>query len=223
MTIPTNTQLRASQQPRLPAAPVEYDQNFMDSSFSILRQYFNQVDNITQSILTNVGQRFFRAPTISVFDTTTQSAAANTVTLVTYNNVDFSNAIALDNTGGGATNSKFTITYPGIYNVQFSAQGSNSASAADNITLWFRVNGTDVTNTAGITAVPAKHGSINGATVFGWNQFLSLTANDYVQIYWTTDGGTSSLTTYAASGTPPVHPASPSIAVTFLFVSAPLS
>jgi hypothetical protein len=220
MTIPTNTQLRASQQPRLPAAPVEYDQTFMDSAFSILRQYFNQVDNITQSILTNVGQRFFRAPSISVFDTTTQTAAANTVTLVTYNNVDFSNGIALDTT---ATNSKFTITYPGVYNVQFSAQGSNSGNAADNVTVWFRVNGVDVANAAGISAVPAKHGSINGALVFGWNQFLSLTTNDYVQIYWTTDAGTSSLTTYAASGTAPIHPASPSIAVTFLFVSAPLS
>jgi hypothetical protein len=219
MAIPINTQLRASQQPRMPAAPVQYDQTFIDSAFSILRQYFNQVDNITQSILTNTGQRFFRAPSISVFDTTTQTAAANTVKLITYNNTDFSNGITLDT---GATNSKFTITYPGVYNVQFSAQGANSGNAADNITVWFRVNGTDVTNAAGISAVPAKHAGTDGALVFGWNQFLSLTTNDYVQIYWTTDSGNSSLTTYAA-GVGPNHPASPSIAVTFLFVSAPLT
>lgn len=31
--------------PRLPAAPVEYDQQFMDSLLGILRQYFNQLDN----------------------------------------------------------------------------------------------------------------------------------------------------------------------------------
>ena len=223
MTILTNTQLRASQQPRLPAAPVEYEQQYQDQFTSILRQYFNQVDNITQSMLTNVGQRFFRAPTISVFDTTTQTAAANTVTLITYNNVDFSNGIALDTTGGGATNSKFTVTYPGVYSLQFSAQGANSASAVDNITLWVRVNGADVSNSAGLVGVPAKHGSINGALVFGWNQYLTLNTNDYVQLYWATDGGTSALTTYAASGTAPIHPASPSIAVTFLFVSAPLS
>jgi hypothetical protein len=220
MAIPINTQLRASQQPRLPAAPVQYDQTFMDSAFSILRQYFNQVDNITQSILTNTGQRFFRAPSISAYDTTTQSASANTVTLVTFNNTDFSNGITLDSS---ATSSKFTVTYPGYYNIQFSAQGANTASASDNITIWFRINGVDVTNSAGITAIPAKHGSINGATIFGWSQFLSLNANDYVQIYWTTDGGTSSLTAYAASGTAPIHPASPSIAATLLFVSAPLS
>ena len=31
--------------PRLPAAPVEYDRVFMDSVLSILRQYFNGLDN----------------------------------------------------------------------------------------------------------------------------------------------------------------------------------
>ena len=31
--------------PRLPIAPVEYDQRFMDSLLSILRQYFNALDN----------------------------------------------------------------------------------------------------------------------------------------------------------------------------------
>jgi hypothetical protein len=31
--------------PRLPAAPVEYDQRFVDALLSILRQYFNALDN----------------------------------------------------------------------------------------------------------------------------------------------------------------------------------
>ena len=31
--------------PRLPAAPVEYDRAFVDSLLSILRQYFNALDN----------------------------------------------------------------------------------------------------------------------------------------------------------------------------------
>ena len=31
--------------PRLPAAPVEYDQRYIDSLLSILRQYFNGLDN----------------------------------------------------------------------------------------------------------------------------------------------------------------------------------
>jgi hypothetical protein len=31
--------------PRLPVAPVEYDQRYMDALLSILRQYFNALDN----------------------------------------------------------------------------------------------------------------------------------------------------------------------------------
>lgn len=39
------TDLIPPKAPRLPAGPVEYDQRFIDSFTSILRQYFNQVDN----------------------------------------------------------------------------------------------------------------------------------------------------------------------------------
>ena len=31
--------------PRLPAAPIEYDRSYMDAMLSILRQYFNALDN----------------------------------------------------------------------------------------------------------------------------------------------------------------------------------
>jgi hypothetical protein len=42
--------------PRLPAAPVEYDRVFMDSVLSILRQYFNGLDN-PGPILTSTQRR----------------------------------------------------------------------------------------------------------------------------------------------------------------------
>lgn len=32
--------------PRLPIAPIEYDQRFMDEFIRILRLYFNQLDNV---------------------------------------------------------------------------------------------------------------------------------------------------------------------------------
>jgi hypothetical protein len=31
--------------PRLPTAPIQYDQRFMDQLLSVLRMYFNQLDN----------------------------------------------------------------------------------------------------------------------------------------------------------------------------------
>ena len=43
--------------PRLPAAPVEYSQQFMDQLTSILRLYFNQLDNASPMLAAsqNVG------------------------------------------------------------------------------------------------------------------------------------------------------------------------
>ena len=143
----------------------------------------------------------------SFHDTTVQTAAAATPTAITFNNTDYSVGVAL-----GTPTSRVVISKAGNYNIQFSIQGNNPDVSADNITVWFRINGTDVTDSAGISAIPGKHGSTHGALVFGWNQLLTFSANDYFEIYWTTDSGNSSLVTYAA-GTSPAHPLSPSVAI----------
>jgi hypothetical protein len=41
--------------PRLPAAPVEYDQHFMDQLLNILRLYFNQLDNPSPMLAASQG------------------------------------------------------------------------------------------------------------------------------------------------------------------------
>ena len=134
------TQLRPTQQPRLPAAPVEYDRNFIDASFSILRQYFNQLDNYTQTVLTNTGGRFMRNVCGSFYDTTTQSATANTATIMTINSTDTPNTNGISIVSG----SKITTTYPGVYNLQFSVQLQNTDNAIQDISIWLRQNGTDL-------------------------------------------------------------------------------
>jgi len=143
----------------------------------------------------------------SFHDTTTQTAAAATPTAITFNTTDYSTGIAL-----GTPTSRVVISKAGNYNVQFSIQGDNPDTFADNITVWFRINGVDVTDSAGISAIPGKHGLLHGALVFGWNQLLTFSANDYFEMYWTTDSGNSSLITYAA-GISPAHPLSPSVAI----------
>jgi hypothetical protein len=207
------TRYRSFVAPRLPAASSEYSPEELDRLTNVLRLYFNQLDGWNNTLIQDTGGRFVGSPYGAWHDTTTQSAAANTATLITMNATDFSQTVSL------VSGSKITVKYPGIYNIQFSIQLSNSSTADDNVTIWYRQNGTDVTNSAGIATVPAKHGSISGATVFGWNEFFDLNANDYLQLYWTTDSGNTTLATYAA-GVSPVHPASPSVAVSAQFVSA---
>jgi hypothetical protein len=142
---------------------------------------------------------------------------AATATPMYLNTTDFDHGVTISN---ASLTSKITFQYAGVYNVQFSAQLSNSASADDNVTIWLRQNGVDVPASAGISSVPGKHGSTSGAIISAWNVFISANANDYIELYWATDGGTSVVATYPASTTAPVHPISPALIVTVSFVSS---
>ena len=212
------TQLRPTQQPRLPAAPVEYDRTYVDALTSILRQYFNQVDNLNQSLLTNTGGRFLRTVCGSFYDTTSQTTTANTATLMTLNSTDTTGTNGVSIVSG----SRVTVTYPGIYNMQFSIQADNANANVQDMSIWIKQNGTDLTGSTGFLSCPAKHGSENGHGIFGWNYFISMAANDYIQLYWSVTSADLSIKYYPAS-TGPVRPSTSSVVLTMSFVSGPLT
>ena len=157
------------------------------------------------------------AHTSGAIVTSVQGTTAATATPIYLNTVDFSNGVTIDT---GSLTSKITFQYPGIYNIQFSAQLSNaSSSVIDNVTIWFRQNGIDLPETAGISTVPSSHGGVDGAIISAWNLFTTVNTGDYIELYWTTDSGNSVLKTYPV-GTSPTHPVSPAVIVTAQFVSA---
>ena len=145
----------------------------------------------------------------SFYDTTTQSAAALTVTAITFNSTELSYGVSI-----GTPTSRFVVAKAGIYNIQFSAEISNPSAAIDDVTIWLRQNGVDLTNSAGIVGSPPKHGAINGHTIIGWNYILQAAANDYFELYWITDNGTTQILTYPASTVAPIHPQAPSMILT---------
>ena len=217
------TQLRPSQQPRLPAAPVEYDRTYVDALTGILRQYFNEVDNLTQSLLTNTGGRFLRTVCGSFQDTTTQTATANTATAMTFNTTD----TAATNNVSVVSSSKITVVYPGIYNLQFSSQFQNTDTQIHDVSVWIRQgNGggasTDVAGSNGLISVPNSHGGTPGHIITGWNYLISMAANDHIQLYWSTDNTAVTMQNYAA-GVTPTRPTTASVIATMTFVSAPLT
>ena len=118
-----------------------------------------------------------------------------------------------------APDSNVYIENAGYYNIQFSAQLLNFSTAEDNVTIWIKQNGSDVTASAGVIEVSPKHGTSPGATIAGWNYVLPFNANDYFQLYWASDTGNTVLSTYPP-GTSPTHPESPSLILTVTFVSA---
>jgi len=142
----------------------------------------------------------------SFYDTTTQSGVALTATAITFNSTSLSYNVAI-----GSPTSRIVVTRAGIYNVQFSAQISNPSAAIDDVTIWIRQNGVNIADSAGIVGTPEKHGGIDGHTVIGWNYILQAAANDYFELYWITDSGTTQLLTYPASAS---HPRAPSMILT---------
>ena len=195
--------------PRLPSAPPEYSVQYQEQFMNILRLYFNQLDNLTGTLIGDNGGKFIQFPYGAFHDTTTQSAAATgTAYAVTFNSTDLSNDIAI-----GSPTSKITVTNAGIYNFQFSLQLDKSAGATGHTYIWARINGVDVANSASEVAVQGTAAE----NIAAWNFVLEMQAGDYFQLMWSVDDDRIQIKAVAAAA--PV-PAIPSVILTATFVSA---
>ena len=140
--------------------------------------------------------------------------SSTTALTVSFTATDVSNQVFID----PLDITKVVHNVAGYYNIQFSIQ-MLTEDGDDNVTLWFRQNGTDVPYSAGIATVPGTHGGNPGTAIISWNIVLPLDAGDYIQLMMASNTGNTVATTYPP-GTSPVHPASPSIILTSTFVSA---
>ena len=156
------------------------------------------------------------AHTAGVYVSEAQPVPSPTTPLtVAMTSTDVSNQIIID----PADNTKVVYEYSGYYNIQFSAQLLSYDNTVDNVILWFRQNGVDIDNSAGIVSIPTIHGGIPGAAIISWNIVIPITAGDYVQLMMASNSGNTVAATYPP-GVSPVHPTSPSIILTSTFVSA---
>ena len=199
-------------QPRLPAAPTEYSSEFIEQYSNILRLYFNQLDNLTGVLLGETGGRFIRFPYGAFSSDQDQTATVNTATLMTFNTTDFANEVSI-------SSSQITVVNAGIYNLQFSVQFQNTDTAFQDVYIWLRQNGVDIPGSTGFISVPNRHAGTDGHSIIGWNYFLSMAANDYVEIYWSVPNAAVTIQHLAASGTP-TKPSTQSVVATMTFVSA---
>ena len=211
----TAKNLRPAQQPRLPAATVQYDINYQNQLNNVLRLYFNQLDNVFTALLDSNGGAYVRSPYGAFSDFTDQTATANTATLMALGTTDFSNQVTI-------SSSKITVQNAGVYNLQFSAQFQNSDNQIQDISIWLRQNGTDIPGSTGLVSIPARKSASAGEEahqITGWNYYVSMAANDYIEIYWSTTLATVTIQTYAAFVTP-TRPSTASVVATMSFVSA---
>jgi hypothetical protein len=138
------------------------------------------------------------------------AASANTAYAMTMDTTDFSNGITLSNS------SRMNVKNTGIYNFQWSGQFENTDSQDHDVRVWIKVNGTNLTGSTGFFSIPSKHGSVNGHGLVGWNYYLSLNANDYIELWWETDNTAVSIQAYASGAN---YPSTASLITTMNYIS----
>lgn len=142
-----------------------------------------------------------------------QTGSITAGTAMTFTSTDIAGGVTL------ASGSQLTVPVTGDYNVQFSAQFENVENTQEIVTIWFRINGVDVPNSATNVTIPSrKSAGIYGYTVASWNIFLSMTAGQYVEIVWLPAVATLTLQALPA-GVTPAYPAIPSVIATVNQVS----
>lgn len=187
--------------PAIPIATKVYDKRYVDSFNSVLRLYFNQIDNTLSALITELVVYYG-----AFSDTTVQAiAAADTVQTVTFNTTSISSGVAI-----GSPTSRIVITNAAVYNFQFSIQLGSTAGALRTITVWPRVNGVNVANSASLVSIASSSTSIVPAGSF----VISMSAGDYFELVWASSGIDVSLAAQASQASPFVRPAVPSVILT---------
>jgi hypothetical protein len=141
-------------------------------------------------------------------DAADQTGSVSSGTAMTFSSTDVADGVTL------SSGSRITVPVNGVYNLQFSAQLKNTDNAQQDATIWFRINGSDVANSATQITVPARKSAlIYGYAVAAWNIFLSMTASQYVEIIWIPTSTTVTVEALPASLSP-AYPAIPSVIAT---------
>lgn len=208
------------QQIDIPASPnlgnpsQVYEPRYFFQSNGSLNVYFVKLRNIFGALFGPRGGKFVNTPYGSFQDGTDQTAANTTTAYaITFDTTDFSNGVTLSNS------SRLNVSQDGIYNIQFSVQLENSTNDTQDVDIWFRKNGTDIAKSCSVYGLPARKSSGDPShNIAALNFFVSLLANDYIQIMWRTSNVGVTIQHYAA-GTSPTRPVTPSVIATVSFVS----
>jgi len=175
--------LRGTKAPNLPIPTVSYSQNYTESFSNVLRLYFNQLDAFTINLSNTEGGSSLSFPHIAASDSTDQVATGNdTPTVVNWNTLDSGLGWTLNAPGSAVAG------YPGVYTIRYSLQFVNTANAIHNATVWIKVNGADLANSATSFSIPARKSALVPSYVCGYSEAtFEIESGDEIELYWATD------------------------------------
>jgi hypothetical protein len=209
-------QLNLNVPPRLPSAPVQYEQRFHDQHSDVLRLYFNQLNNVVATVIGTNGAAYLQTPhAMLMSDQDQTNAGITSANILTYNQPVITQGIEVRNSG------EIWFEQAGQYLVTFTLQVSNRGNAAQEFEVWAAYNGTNYPLSNTRFDIPArKSGSIWSHIVPAITGIFTVTnpATEYLTIKWWSDGTDVFLENYPVN-TSPTRPAIPSVIMTVNCIS----
>jgi hypothetical protein len=149
----------------------------------------------------------------SFYDTTSQTATANTPTPIKLRSTDaLSRGIRIE------SESRITFERTGIYSIIYSIQFSNSDTSIHDVNVWLRKNGGgtsgNVENSDTRFSVISSHGGTQGNIIGAVNYVLKIDANDYLELIWATTNVLAYIHAEGVQTSPFAHPGIPGIICT---------
>lgn len=131
--------------------------------------------------------------------TTDQTPAAiNTAYTLTFDNTEISNGVTI-----GSPASRIVVPQSGLYQFDATVQLTSGNASAKDVRVWFRKNGTDVTNSARIVTTDINGGYIPVTVI----ETISMAANDYVELVFASSDTAITVDTVASTAFAPGAPA----------------
>ncbi len=154
-------------------------------------------------------------PYLAVQDDTDQAATTTTAeNIMAFSTTDYALGASL------VDNTKLKVDYSGLYNIQFSVQLINTTNDVQEVSIWFKKNGTNVAGSNSEFGMPQRKSSGTASRLIAaLNFFIALQKDDYVQLAWRpSDIGVS--IEHFATQTTPDRPSTPSIIATVSYLSS---
>jgi hypothetical protein len=154
-------------------------------------------------------------PYLAVQDDTDQAATTTTAAnIMAFSTTDYALGASL------VDNTKLTVDYSGLYNIQFSVQLINTTNDVQTVSIWFSKNGTNVANSNSEFGIkPRKSSGAASQTIAALNFFIALEKDDYVELVWRPTDVDVSIEHFAAQSSP-TRPVTPSIIATVSYLSS---
>lgn len=209
-------QLNLNVPPRLPSAPVQYEQRFHDQHSDVLRLYFNQLNNVVATVIGTNGAAYLQTPhALLMSDQDQASAGITSANILTYNQPVITQGIEVRNSG------EIWFAQSGQYLVTFTLQVSNRSNAVQEFEVWAAYNGTNYPLSNTRFDIPARKDSSTWAHIVpAITGIFTVTnpATEYLTIRWWASSTDVFLEHYPVN-TSPTRPAIPSVIMTVNCIS----